>query len=244
MQTSLTIILAVILLGIGYLYFSYARIYNYIGEKNFLPPTAPRTYLLGNKNSKEIIRYVALGDSLTAGVGSTDDQQTLPFLIGQKLLKGKGEVLIVNLGQPGATSLNVLHDQLPKAIGESPDVVTLLIGINDVHNLVSLKDFQTNYQQIINELTQKTHAKVIAINLPYLGSDVLVYPPYNFLLDFRTRQFNTIISQIAREKSVSYVDLYTKTKDLFRKNPRLYSGDQFHPSDEGYKIWGDLIDAN
>lgn len=238
------LILVIIFLIVGYLYFAYARIYNYIGEKKLSNPITPKTYLLGNTKSKVIIKYVALGDSLTAGVGSSNDNNTFPFIIAQKLVRNNNEVLLINLGEPGATTVEVISRQLSQAIKENPDYITLLIGINDMHNFQSLSRFQINFQFIVSELKERTHAKITVINIPYLGSDMLIYPPYNFIFELRTKQFNEIINKISLEKNVKYVDLYSQTNQLFKKNNRLYSSDQFHPSSEGYKLWGELINAD
>ena len=44
--------------------------------------------------------------------------------------------------------------------------------------------------------------------------------------------------------ALKYIDLYTQTEELFKKNGSHYAADFFHPSTQGYKIWADLIYAD
>lgn len=224
----------------GYLNFAYKRIYDYTIRPHLLSPYKENTYYLNTSFDKKEIRYVALGDSLTAGVGSSDYKKTWPYLMALNLAKNSALVLI-NEASSGATAKDVLLNQVPETILENPDYVSLLIGVNDIHNLRSKKDFEDDYRKIVDEITKKTAAQVILINIPYLGENMLIWPPYNLLLDLRTRQFNTVIKQIANEKNLLYIDIYTLV--LF-KDHDLYSSDQFHPSEKGYLLLGDIINAN
>jgi len=241
----LIIIIAIIFaLTLIYLNRSYAYIYNRIDKSNLQNPNMQQSYLLEAKNqNSKIINYVALGDSLTAGVGSTDYKQTLPYLLAENLSQ-KGAVNLNNLAVPGAKTKDVIAYQLNQAIALNPDYITLLVGVNDVHGLVSLKKFQTEFQKIIDQLSTKTKAKIIIINIPYLGTSNLILPPYNWYFDKMTKNFNEAIKQTAAKKSLYYIDLYSQTKDSFAKNKKLYSSDFFHPSNEGYKIWAQIIYAN
>lgn len=222
-----------------YLYFSYAHIYN--NRLYLASPAKQSVYRLNNPTSKTTVKYVALGDSLTVGVGSSDVEKTVPYLFAEKLAS-KSSVTLINLATPGATTVDILDKQLPKAITEYPQYITLWIGVNDIHNLYSIDTFENDYEEIIQEIKNKTAAKIIIINLPYLGSDMLILPPYNYLLDWRTRQFNQVIKDIADKYQFTYIDLYTKSKVISGKV--LYSADLFHPSAKGYQLYGEIINAD
>lgn len=107
-------------------------------------------YTVTSANAKSTNLYVAMGDSLTAGVGANTVAQTYPYIVASGIAQNKGiNVMVLNLGNPGAVSAGVLADQVPKTLEVNPSYITLLIGINDVHNLVPLKDFQNNIHQIL-----------------------------------------------------------------------------------------------
>lgn len=227
-----------------YLYFSYVGFYNFIGDKDLKDPNLVSTYILVATQNKTPTKYIALGDSLSAGVGSNDPQKTFVYQFAQNLLKKYSPVEVIDLAQPGATTSDLIETHLPQTIIIKPDYITLLIGINDIHNKSSLENFRKNYSYIINQLTTQTKARITLINLPYLGSDKIAHFPFNILLNFRTRQFNNIINSLARENNLKVVDLYNGTRQQFVNNQNLYSTDLFHPSGEGYILWSKLINAD
>lgn len=221
-----------------YLNRSYAYFYNFLAQKNLTPPPHETQTIIGNNlNNPTIIKYVALGDSLTAGVGASDYKNSYPYLLAQKLSLKKN-VELVNLSHAGDTSLDLLIRQLPQALSAKPDLITLLIGVNDIHNLKSLKEFESNYIKIAT-VFKKTNAKIYLLAIPYLGSDKIVYPPYNLVLDLRTKQFNNVIKKISTDLGVGYIDLYSLSKPV-----NFYSPDQFHPGDQGYSEWIKAINVN
>lgn len=174
------------------------------------------------------------------GVGASSEQTSLSYML-YKSLDSKGEMDLINLAVPGAKVNDVLTDQLPVALQENPQDVVILIGINDVHDRTPLKSFEKDYRGIITELTSKTSAKTTLVNIPYLGSDLILLPPWNLYMDIKTKQYNEIIAGLAKEKNLKLVNLYDLSKDKFTKSSNLYSKDQFHPSEEGYGLWVKLI---
>ncbi len=220
-----------------YLIGNYVYFFDFLGQKHLAPPPHETKTLIGTHPGNRIIKYVALGDSLTAGVGASDYQNSYPYLLAQKL-SAQNNVELWNFSQSGARSDDVLTKQLPQALSAKPNLVTLFIGINDIHGLKSLTEFKNNYNQIVSAL-QKNGAKVYLLSIPYLGSDKIVLFPYNLIWAARTKQFNEAIKKAALEYRAVYIDLYPLTKSA-----QFYSADQFHPSDQGYKEWLKVINVD
>ena len=238
----LIISLVVIVCGV-YLNLSYGRIYNVVSSKNLQSPDKTKAYaIVSNADNKSLV-YVSLGDSLTAGVGVNNYEQSYPYLIAEKL-SVKNNVILKDRSKVGFKSSDVKDALLPLAISDKPDIVTLLVGINDIRDNVSKDEFKKNYEQIIKSLTQETKAKIYIINIPFIGSDRLILPPYNYYFDYKTNEFNEIIKDIAKENNIQYIDLYSLTKKEFKKSDSYYSADLFHPSAEGYAFWADVIYDN
>lgn len=227
-----------------YLNRSYAHIYDYDKNRYLISTLMPRTYTLEEGKGQENIKYVALGDSLTFGLGASSYKSTFPFILANKLLKKYERVEVVNLAVSGALVDDLLENQLPQALEEKPGFVTIMVGTNDVHNFADKQEFGNSLEKIISNLRQLTTAKIISINIPYLGTNSLILPPYDKIMDFRIKEFNQIIKEIADREQVKHIDLYTLSKESFMADKSFYSTDQFHPSDKGYILWGDLIDAN
>lgn len=235
--------LLIIIGGFIYLNRAYSHIYSTIGDQHLLPPAVKNNVdvISGNNHSVKHLTYVALGDSLTAGVGSSQNETILAYQIALGLSDKASSITLINLAHPGDTTREVISTQLDPAIQEQPDLVTVLIGVNDIHNFVSLDEFRKNYTQILERL-KTTTAEIEVVNIPYLGSDLLLYPPYNIYFDLKTKQYNQVIKEVCQDENVKYIDLYTKSKSQFASNQKLYyASDQFHPSDAGYKLWGKLI---
>lgn len=219
-----------------YLNRSYAYFYNFLGQKNLVPPAYNTTIRLSNQSNSQAIKYLALGDSLTAGVGVSDYKNSYPYLIAEKL-SAKFNVELINLSHTGDTSSDVLI-KLPQVLSQKPDLITLLIGINDIHNLKSLKEFEENLIQIVNIL-KKSSAKIYLLSIPYLGSEKIVFFPYNLILDLKTKQFNKVIKKVSLDIGVEYIDL-----NALSRSANFYSSDQFHPSEAGYQEWAKVINVN
>lgn len=239
MNKKLIILVIILSALVIYLQQSYARIYNR-NETVLTSPSWTKPQLFRNPNFQNTIKYVAMGDSLTVGLGSNKITQTYPFIFAQSLSKNMS-VSLVDLAIRGATSTDLINLQLDKAIVENPNYVSLFIGINDVHSLMTNKKFEDNINYITTILMEKTPAKIIILNIPYLGSKDLILFPYNIFFDYRTQEFNKILSKITSEKNLTLIDLYTPTKEIFSKQPNFYSFDNFHPSGDGYMLWGSLL---
>ncbi len=252
----------IILALIVYLNRSYAHIYNTIGRADLHSSDRLGVYLLSGPENNKLVNmvttiasttktnsrvkplvYSALGDSLTAGVGVNNYQESYPYLLATKLSASGRVIELHDRGIPGERSSGLITNLLPLAIKDQPDIVTLFIGINDIHGLISAQTFKKNYNTILEALSTKTTAKIYVINLPYLGAPNLILFPYTAILNWRTQEFNHIIKKLATQYSVHYIDLYTPTLVSFKKSGTLYGADSFHPSAAGYRLWANIIYA-
>lgn len=239
------IVIAIILLAGVVVFFnrSYAHIYNTIGRANLKSPDLSGVYLISTNMATSSLVYVALGDSLTAGVGTDKYEDSYPYLLAKYMSSGGEEVILKDKAIPGIKSAGLLSELVPAAIKENPDVVTLFIGVNDIHDFVSTDDFKKNYDQTLARLTKETKARIYLINIPFIGADTLIQMPYDYYFEARTKEFNEVIKELAIKYNLKYVDLYAPTVDLFKKSGDHYSADLFHPSAAGYKLWAGIIYA-
>ena len=229
-----------VLIG-AYLYFANGFIYYRIGAGNLASPIIKKVYIMNENSTYSNIVYVALGDSLTTGAGVNSHNETFPYKIAEHLAGSGNKITLKNFSYPGAKTQDLINDLLDKAIESQPDVITLLIGVNDIHNHISLNQFQTNYKYILDRLTKETTAKIYVINIPLIGSNTAILPPLDMYFNSQTEKFNSVVKELASEHSLQYIDLYSPTKNLLRKDGPHYSSDSFHPSADGYKWWADII---
>lgn len=90
-------------------------------------------------NSSRLGTYVALGDSLTSGIGVglyTPPERTWPALLGPLLGGPEGaagtDSEVHRLAVSGSTSAEVRRTQLPAALALRPRLATVVVGLNDV----------------------------------------------------------------------------------------------------------------
>lgn len=195
---------------------------------SFMNNTAPTT-------------YVSLGDSLTSGVGADKYEETYPYLLATKMSTAGKNINFKNFSVSGYKTQDLIDELLTPAITSKPDVVTLLIGVNDIHNHVGKNQFKKNYKLILDRLTKETKAKVYLINIPYIGSNTAIVPPLDYYFETETNSYNEIIKELAAEYNLKYIDLKTPTQDLFKTDGSHYAVDSFHPSAYGYKLWANII---
>lgn len=234
----------IIFLLVGGLYFYVAHWYIYfkMSQSNLIVPDTQRTYFMGQENTAtKNILYVALGDSFTSGVGVTNYRDSLPSQLAQRMITDNTLVTLKDFSYPGYRTEDLINNFLPQTLALQPDIITLLIGINDVHGQVGEKVFKKNYQTIVEILTKNTKAKIYLISLPFVGSDTLLLPPYNLYFEQQTVNYNKIIKQLAIDYKLDYIDIFTPTVEQFKTNGTHYSPDLFHPSAEGYRLWAQII---
>jgi len=227
-----------------YLFMTHHYIYERLSDAGLKSPDLRGEYMIGrSENNGTKLIYAALGDSLTAGVGVSNYEDSFPYQFAKKMSgNSNNQIILRNRAYPGARTGHLIKDLLPSAINDRPDVVTLLIGVNDIHGNVSKKVFSENYAEILRRLKTKTKATIIAISIPFIGTDSLLFPPYDLYFKYETIEYNKIIKKLAQESNVKYVDLFTPTERMF-ENSAFYSADLFHPSARGYELWSDIIYA-
>lgn len=234
------ILIAVIGITVVYLNRSYAHIYDGISEADLRSPDQQRVYQFGADANDSLV-YVAIGDSLTSGVGVDSYEQSYPYRLGQMLAEGKTNVTLHTFAVPGARTVNALGAALDAAIQIRPDIVTVLLGTNDVHGNIPKKTFEANYDAMLARLTTETDATVYVVAIPYIGAPDLIAQPYRLYFDVRTRAFNDVLKQLAATYGATYVHLYRETTRAERGTADYYAADLFHPSNVGYALWADIL---
>jgi len=232
------IIFCLLALGV-YLYFANSYIYWRIDKGN-LPKIEHDQTVLIKSNVSSTITYVALGDSLTYGTGAKKYEESFPFLLAQKISETRGTVALKNFAYQGATSNDLIANELESATVSNPDIITILIGTNDIHNYVSAKKFFANYEKILKTLTARTKADIYVVGLPAIGVKTIYLPPFSWYFSYKINQYNEVIKALALDYGAVYVDSAFATKN-WKAYDGNYSADLFHPSSAGYQIFSKII---
>jgi lysophospholipase L1-like esterase len=188
------------------------------------------------------VLYVALGDSTVAGVGASTASHTYVSHVHRRLRDVYPQARVVNLGVSGATSADVLARQLPVAVKLAPHLVTLSIGPNDITGKVSVERYERNIDATLHALTHETDAVVVVNLLPDLAvTRRFKGGGHEAAVAKLTVRFNAALAERGRRYGVELVDLYGPSQREVPANPGLLAGDGYHPSDDGYARWAELM---
>ena len=194
---------------------------------------------MGNDHRDEAVIHAALGDSTGVGVGAKNGGYVARLFA--RIKSERPASSLTNMCVSGAETEDVLRSQIKPALAARPTLITLGIGINDVGHGVTSETFARNYEEIITRLKAETNAPIVITNIPDISLAPAVHASLRNQVYRRVNLFNEHIKEIAGRHNLVVVDAYTATHDVILSNPRFFSDDGFHPSDEGYERWAEMM---
>ncbi|MEV6588940.1 SGNH/GDSL hydrolase family protein [Streptomyces acidicola] len=177
------------------------------------------------------LRFVALGDSLTEGVGDPagDGWRGWAALLGDGL---DPAVDFTNLAVSGAQTRDVLERQTPAALALRPDLVSIVIGVNDtlrctfdIHSVAARLDraYAAFRAQGTGLLTACLPDPGSMLGLP--GS--LARP-----LARRQRAVNTVVHALSERYEAVHLHA---SEGAWLMDRAMWSADRLHPSERGHR---------
>jgi len=164
------------------------------------------------------LKILALGDSLTAGYGLNDLNDSFPAQL-EKALRAKGlNVEIANAGVSGDTASGGL-DRLEWSVTDDTDAVILELGANDALRGLSPELTKKALDTILRKLADR--------HIPVLLAGMRA--PRNLGLEY-TRQFDAIYPALASTHAVVFYPFFL---DGVATDPKLNQGDGLHPNSAG-----------
>jgi lysophospholipase L1-like esterase len=178
--------------------------------------------------------YAALGDSFTAGRDSIDAERW-PDLLAAAMRRVNPDLRYENLAVDGATSGEVLEEQIDPALALEPDFITVVCGANDVL-LATRPDVETyaeNFDKILRRLRDGApEAMLVTATAPEGWQFMELRPRTEARLIEATRELNDVTRQAAERYDV--VCLPVAGHPALR-DPATFSHDGLHPSTTGHQ---------
>ncbi|MEN6519728.1 MAG: SGNH/GDSL hydrolase family protein [Armatimonadota bacterium] len=203
---------------------------------------------------EENIKVLFQGDSITDCDRSRDDLKCLghgyPMFIASRYLAKHPEypVEFINRGVSGDRSRDLKARWDKDCIEIQPDLVSILVGINDVwrrydnNDPTSVDQFADNCHDILTRTVESTDAGIILLE-PFLLPVMDEQDAWREDLDPKIQ----VVRALAREFDASLIPL----DGLFaqastKREPEFWSADGVHPTFEGHALiaqaWLDAVD--
>ena len=179
------------------------------------------------------VRFVALGDSATLGVGDPVDggwrgwARLLADAMGHDI-----DVSFSNVAVSGATAADLRHHQLEAATAQRPDLASLIVGLNDTmragwdprvlrHDILSAADALHHSGAVL--LTARFHDHGAVLGLP----GILRRPMWR-----RIVELNAVYDEVTSTYGGVVLDLLGRPEVARRE---FWSMDRLHPSELGHR---------
>ena len=170
-------------------------------------------------------KIVALGDSLTAGLG-LPEREAYPALLQQKIDREGYQFQVVNAGVSGDTTAGGLR-RLDWALEGDVRVLIVALGANDGLRGLSVGEMRKNLAEIIERAKDKKIVVILA------GMEA----PPNYGPEY-TAGFRQVYHDLAREQRVLFLPFLLAR---VAGESRLNQGDGIHPNAAGAAVIADSV---
>lgn len=192
-------------------------------------------------------KIVAIGDSLTQGVGDPTNQGGYVGILDQQLNHDEEIATFENYGKRGNRTshlLNRLEEPEIRSSLQNADIILITIGANDIMQVVKENFMNITYQIFAEERVHyEERLRQIFSNLKQLNPYASIYligfynPFEQYFehieeLELIVDDWNNTGLAVAEEFGGTFIP----TKDLFISNEvNLFAEDHFHPNELGYQ---------
>ncbi len=177
------------------------------------------------------VRYLALGDSISQGVGSDDiEKAAFPTRLSERWRAKGCKVDLKNLGQSGFTTNDIIATELPELAPYKPTFISLQVGANDIATNVPIETYRTNLKTIL-DAAKKSGARVIALSMNDWPRSP-TGPDYGTGLGDKRIAYDAVLIEETKAKGAEFIDLrllYQQAADQ-----KQWAPDGLHPTVAAY----------
>ena len=176
---------------------------------------------------------VFIGDSITY-YGETTESG----FVQKERKKYSPKVNIIAKGICGDETSDILARIKPDMLDYKPDVMIMMIGINDINNKnILIDELKQNMAKII-DITKENNIEPMIINLSFITEDL------NNSKNIEVEEYNKFLANLAKEKGFQLIDVHTPLKAEIEKHQNdglVVMEDDLHLNDAGNTIVADEI---
>jgi lysophospholipase L1-like esterase len=184
------------------------------------------------------LHFLAIGDSIIAGVGARRIQQSTVGHVA-RFMSGRlsREIHWHAAGMIGAGARRVRRDVVPQLPAQPFDAILLSVGVNDVLKLESSRRFRRQLLKLLRELRAHSPDAVIGyIGLMPLDEFPRLRRPLRWIVGFRVRRFDAVAREaLARVPNAMHIRV------PFSPRAHMFSDDGLHPSESSQRRLAKVI---
>jgi lysophospholipase L1-like esterase len=179
----------------------------------------------------EYLRYVAIGDSFTEGVGDPDPTGTHEYRgwsdrVAEVLAARDSSFGYANLAIRGKKMAQIADEQLEPALALNPDLVTVYAGANDlIRPSVDVDAVVEAYDALIARLVESGATVMVWTAADTHGSGIFGALRGRFAI------YNELVREIAEDRGAVLLD-YWRLREY--RDLRLWEFDRIHMSTHGH----------
>jgi len=175
---------------------------------------------------------MCLGDSITIGSRSYlgYPEYAARFLS----VKTQKDWNLYNCARAGFTTIDLVR-HIDSKWGDlklvKPDLITIMVGTNDLKRSTTADDFAIAYRQlIVKSRLLLGNANLLLLKIPLLQTGVML--PYHSEMNTLVKVYNEIIQEIADELGLLCHEMICQPEEFF---------DGVHLTDAGSRSWGQQL---
>lgn len=191
------------------------------------------------------IHYLALGDSYTIGE-SVPAQNRFPQQLADSLKNEGFKIEDPSIIARTGWTTNDLEAAIADAYisGDTFELVTLLIGVNNQYRGYPIDDYGPAFQALLEKAIRfagNRRDRVFVVSIPdYAVTDFGQQRPNPEQISTEIDAYNETNRNIAASFGITYFDITPISRKAL-KDPSLVADDRLHPSGKMYTQWVDLM---
>jgi lysophospholipase L1-like esterase len=196
-----------------------------------------------DRSSGPPLRFLALGDSYTAGEG-VDPKDSWPVQFVDLLRGAERDVSEpVIIAKTGWTTDELLAAVAVTDLAQSFELVSLLIGVNNLYRGRTPENYRVEFRTLLNlavRFAGGRNRNVVVLSIPDWGATPFAEGKDRARIARDTDLFNALNRTEAAAQEVHYVDITGESRNGLQ-HPSLLTTDGLHPSGEMYAAWARLV---
>lgn len=186
----------------------------------------------------EPLRFLAIGDSIIAGVGARRIERSTVVHVA-RFMSGRlsREINWHACGTIGAGARRVRREVVPQLPAQPFDVILVSVGVNDVLKLERSGRFRRQLLKLIRDLRRHSpHAVIGYLGLMPLDEFPKLRRPLRWIVGYRARRFDAVAREaLARVPNAMHIPVH------FSPRPDMFSDDGLHPSETSQRRLAKII---